>query len=276
MVRRRMIPWRKSELQLLSSRFSSEGHVKFGRWILFPANVHVERSQLVPHRFYFNPHNHKYILGRLSILDIGNISQTAATLLRWPSPPRTLWSPSPSRPSVRWWASSCWWWGPSRSLTISHISKEERSWKYHKHNLSSFLYENDYYYDYYDQDLIKLSISSISMYSISNTYFSPFMNNLKQFWRKKSQIQHWKIDSQAHRVWQIARKGWKIANILEFYLPFSAVKIGVHLLLKHNMIYDSASPIYGALGQIMLGLNCMFYFVNLGKAKSPPSLPPSY
>ena len=32
--------------------FSSDGHVKFGRWILFPANVHVERSQLVPNRFY--------------------------------------------------------------------------------------------------------------------------------------------------------------------------------------------------------------------------------
>ena len=42
---------------LLSSRFSSEGHVKFGKWILFPANIHVERSQLVPNRFYFNPHS---------------------------------------------------------------------------------------------------------------------------------------------------------------------------------------------------------------------------
>ena len=35
---------------LLPNRFSSEGHVKFGRWILFPANIHVERAQLVPNR----------------------------------------------------------------------------------------------------------------------------------------------------------------------------------------------------------------------------------
>merc|ERR1711953_149566 len=32
--------------------FSSEGHVKFGRWILFPANIHVERAQLVPNRYW--------------------------------------------------------------------------------------------------------------------------------------------------------------------------------------------------------------------------------
>ena len=32
-------------------RFSSEGHVFFGKWILFPANVNVERGLLVPNRF---------------------------------------------------------------------------------------------------------------------------------------------------------------------------------------------------------------------------------
>ncbi len=30
--------------------FSSEGFVKFGRWILFPANVNVERALVVPNR----------------------------------------------------------------------------------------------------------------------------------------------------------------------------------------------------------------------------------
>merc|ERR1712110_1142181 len=32
--------------------FSSEGFVKFGRWILFPANVNVERALVVPNRYW--------------------------------------------------------------------------------------------------------------------------------------------------------------------------------------------------------------------------------
>ena len=31
--------------------FSSEGFVRFGKWILFPANVHVERALVVPDRY---------------------------------------------------------------------------------------------------------------------------------------------------------------------------------------------------------------------------------
>ena len=30
--------------------FSSEGFVRFGKWILFPANVNVERALVVPNR----------------------------------------------------------------------------------------------------------------------------------------------------------------------------------------------------------------------------------
>ena len=33
--------------------FSSEGFVRFGKWILFPANVHVERALVVPDRYTY-------------------------------------------------------------------------------------------------------------------------------------------------------------------------------------------------------------------------------
>merc|ERR1711923_252760 len=33
--------------------FSSEGFVRFGKWTLFPANVHVERALVVPDRYTY-------------------------------------------------------------------------------------------------------------------------------------------------------------------------------------------------------------------------------
>ena len=33
-------------------RFSSEGYVNFGKWILFPSNVMVERALVVPGKFW--------------------------------------------------------------------------------------------------------------------------------------------------------------------------------------------------------------------------------
>ena len=39
--------------------FSSEGFVRFGKWILFPANVNVERALVVPNRLRtFHLYNH--------------------------------------------------------------------------------------------------------------------------------------------------------------------------------------------------------------------------
>ena len=39
--------------------FSSEGFVRFGKWILFPANVNVERALVVPNRLRtFHLFNH--------------------------------------------------------------------------------------------------------------------------------------------------------------------------------------------------------------------------
>lgn len=106
--------------------FSSEGFVKFGRWILFPANVNVERALVVPNRLK----DKTFITVKCFSLDTGNICQTGATWLLWRFLTIISFSPQPSQPfSLAQQLSACLL-GLYPAVTGSQVLKTTRENKF--------------------------------------------------------------------------------------------------------------------------------------------------